>query len=334
MKKVSKVLVIMLVLALMAAMVGCGSTESPATDAPKATEATSSDYAKTEYNLVFIPKLVHQWYEDVKIGIEKAIVELAEQGITVNYTWDAPSDAIVTEQIAKLEAAATNNPDGISVAILDPAAETSIIKDMIAQGFKISTFDCDAPDSGRFFFCGHTKDYEDGVIMADILAKEMDEKGEVAVLAGSLSAKNHQDRVKGFIDGIAKYANITVVDTQADEDTIETAISVTESYLTAYPNLKAIFGCNDAAPIGAVRAVKDADRAGEILIVGFADNQEAFGYIKDGSLLSTMKQDVPSIGYHSVFNMLRVADGKAPEMVEYEMDAIFITIDDVDNYLD
>ena len=76
--------------------------------------------AKDEYNLVFIPKVVHTWYEGVKTGIDEAVAELEEKGVKVNYVWDAPADAVVTDQTAKMEANAATQPDGMSVAIIDP----------------------------------------------------------------------------------------------------------------------------------------------------------------------------------------------------------------------
>lgn len=350
MKKFSKVAAMVLAAAMLAtSLFGCSSpaassssaapassaAESVASEAPAASSAaaTTATYAKTEYNLVFIPKLVHEWYEDVKVGIEKAVTELKAQGITVNYTWDAPAQAVVTDQIAKIEAAAAKKPDGISIAVIDAAATTTVINDMVKQGINMSTFDCDAVDSQRMYYCGHSKNYEDGLEMATRLAKQLNEEGEVAVLAGTLSAINHQERVKGFKDGIAKYPKMKIVDSQADEDSIETSISVTEGYLTAYPNLKAIFGCNAASPIGAARAVKDAGKVGKILIVGMAENQEAMNFVKDGTIFCTLKQDVPTYGYNSVFNMLLIADGKAPKTVADEIPAIFVTKENVDQYI-
>jgi ribose transport system substrate-binding protein len=282
---------------------------------------------------VFIPKLVHPWYEDVKTGIDKAVAELKTQGITVNYTWDAPADAVVTEQISKLESAASKNPDGISLAVIDPSATTSVINDLVSQGIKVSTFDCDAPDSKRLYYCGHSTNYEDGAKMAEILAKAINEEGEVAVLAGTLSASNHQDRVKGFTETIAKYPKIKIVDTQADKDSIETAISITESFLTAHPNLKGIFGCNAAAPIGAARAVKDAGKAGKVLIVGMAEDQEAMNFVKDGTIYCTLKQKVVDYGYNSVFNMLEIADGRQPSTVKDDLAADFVTKENVDQFI-
>src|SRR5689334_9915369 len=125
MKIFSKAVVVLLAVLMLASVTGCSSkttsTDSTApnssTTAPDTSKSTK--YAKTEYNLVFIPKLVHPWYEDVKTGIDKACAELKQQGINVKYTWDAPADAVVTDQISKLESAASKNPDGISLAVID-----------------------------------------------------------------------------------------------------------------------------------------------------------------------------------------------------------------------
>lgn len=343
MKKFLKALAVSMAIALTAGLAGCaGDSDNSGTTSTTGAGTTSagttvaggdSKYLKTEYNLVFIPKLVHEWYEEVKIGIDEAVAELAAQGITVNYTWDAPADAIVTDQIAKIEAAASRKPDGISIAIIDAAATTTVINELIAQGIKVSTFDCDATDSNRLYYCGHSKNYDDGFEMADILAKAIGEEGEVAVLAGTLSAVNHQERVQGFKDGMAQYPNIKIVDVQADEDSIEVALGVAEGYLATYPNLKGIFGCNAASPLGAARAVTDAGKAGKVLIVGMAEDQEAMQYVQDGTILCTLRQAVTTYGYNSVYNMLEIADGRAPSVVFDEIPAHFVTKENVSQFL-
>lgn len=288
--------------------------------------------AKTEYNLVFIPKLVHTWYEGVKTGIDEAVAELKEQGITVNYVWDAPADAVVTDQTAKLEANAATQPDGISAAIIDPSAETQVINDIIAAGINVTTFDVDAPDSNRTYYCGHSTNYQDGYDMAKVLADELGNEGQVAILSGSLSASNHIDRVQGFKDYMTENTKIEIVDEQPDNDSVEDALSITEGYLSTYPDLKGVFGCNGAAPNGACRAIKDAGKSGQVLVVGMAEDEEAAGYLKDGTMFCTLKQNVPSYGYNSVYNMMMIADGQKPIKVEDDIPADFITKDNVDDY--
>lgn len=320
MKKLSRLLSLAIALAMVLSIGVAAGAEA---------DYASLEFAKTEYNLVFIPKLVHEWYEDVRSGIDIAVAELAEKGITVNYSWDPPADAIVTDQIAKIEAAAATQPDGISVAVIDPAATNAVINELNDAGIHVSTFDNDAPDSNRPYYCGHSKNYEDGKETAESLAAFLGEEGQVAVLAGSLAAINHQERVQGFVDGIAQYPNMEIVDSQADDDSIEVALSVTEGYLTAYPELKAIFGCNAASPIGAARAIKEAGKVGEITVVGMAENEEAMQLVEEGVISVTLKQAVPTYGYNSVYNMLLIADGKEPLVVQDEIPANFVTIDNV-----
>lgn len=331
----------LLLTAAMVAALGVASVsaesvaEAPAEEFIDLSEYDYSDYtpAKEEYNLVFIPKLVHTWYEDVKKGIDVAVAELEEKGVKVNVVWDAPTDAIVTDQIAKMEANAAAQPDGISVAIIDPSATTAVINELVAAGIHVETFDCDAPDSDREFYCGHSTNYQDGYDMAKVMADKLGGEGQVGILSGSLSAQNHIDRVQGFKDCLAEnYPNIEVVDEQPDNDSVEDALKVTEGYISTYPDLKAVFGCNGASPNGAARAIIDAGKTGDIIVVGMAEDAEAAQYVRDGAMYCTLKQKVPSYGYNSVYNMIMIADGVGPVTVNGDIPADFITIDNVDDF--
>jgi ribose transport system substrate-binding protein len=294
--------------------------------------AKDTKSAKKEYNFVFIPKLVHPWYETVKAGIEQAIDEYAKQGITVKYTWDATTTADVLEQTKKLENAASKRPDAISIAILDASVSTSIINDLVASKVKVCTFDCDAPKSDRLFYCGHADNRGDGAALAKALAEKIGKKGEIAILSGTLSAPNHKERVEGFKAEIAKYPNIKVVAEYADEDSLEKAISLTENILQANPKLVGIFGCNASNPVGAARAVADAGKKGKVTIVGMDDDPETIKYINDGTIYATMVQNVKKIGYESVKNMVALADGKKLDKKEFEVGAFMVTKDTMANY--
>ena len=76
---------------LLASVVAMGSMGVSVYAADAEEDRNYSEYtpAKDEYNLVFIPKVVHTWYEGVKTGIDEAVAELEEKGVKVNYVWDA-----------------------------------------------------------------------------------------------------------------------------------------------------------------------------------------------------------------------------------------------------
>lgn len=296
--------------------------------------AQSEEYIpqKTEYNFVFIPKLVHPWYETVKVGIEAAISELAKKGITVNYSWDATATADVLAQTQKLESAAAKNSDGISIAIIDASVTTAIIDDLVASGIKVSTFDTDAPESDRLSYCGHADNKGDGATLAKILAEKIGEEGEIAILSGTLSAPNHKERVEGFKEEIAKYPKIKIIAEYPDEDSLEKAISLTESILQGNPKLSGIFGCNATNVYGAARAVVDAGLSDQITIVGMDDEPETITGIENGSIYATMVQNVKEIGYRSIFTMIQIADGTIPEEKMDEVGAFLVMKDSLENY--
>jgi len=324
---------VLTIVLLMSLFTGCSkkNTDTTAADKPKTT-ADPNKPAKTEYNFVFIPKLVHPWYETVKAGIEQAVKEYAAQGITVKYTWDATATADVLAQTQKLEAAASKNPDGISIAVLDASVNGPVIDQLIADKIKVSTFDTDAPNSQRLFYCGHADNKGDGAALAKALAEKIGDKGEIAILSGTLSAPNHKERVEGFKEEMKKHPNVKIVAEYPDEDSLEKAISLTENILQSHPNLVGIFGCNASNPVGAARAVIDAGKKGKVTIVGMDDDPETIKYIKDGAIYATMVQNVKEIGYNSVKNMIALADGKTLEKKEFEVGAFMVKQDSLDNY--
>ena len=255
-------------------------------------------------NFVFIPKVIHPWYDIVEEGAIAAAAELEAMGIKINIKFDAPPQADIVEHMKKIEANISMRPDGLAISSLDPATNKQLINDAINAGLNVITFDTDAPDSKRVLYVGHNKDYNDGFALGEYLAKKIGHKGKVGILSGSLSAPNHVGRVKGFKAAIAQYSNIKIVFERPDNDDLQKAVELTENALQANSDLAGIFGCNASNPIGAARAVKSANKAGKIHIVGMDDLEETMQLIKEGVIDATMAQRQWEIGYWSVIYML------------------------------
>lgn len=249
-------------------------------------------------SIVFIPKVVHPWYEVVAAGATKAAEELKTEGINVEVVWDSPPQADVADHNRRIETNIGRKPDGLAVSCLDPATNVQLLGEAVNAGVNLITFDTFCSDD--FDFVGHKGDYQDGADLAKFLAEKIGEEGKVGILAGSLTATNHAARVKGFKETIANYPNIQVVFEQPDDDNLEKAVSLTENALQANPDLKGIFGANASNPIGAARAVKNAGKAGEVVIVGMDDLPETLEFIKEGVIAGVKAQRQWEIGYWAV----------------------------------
>jgi ribose transport system substrate-binding protein len=90
---------------------------------------------------------------------------------------------------------------------------------------------------------------------------------------------------------------------------LEKAVSLTENALQANPDLKGIFGSNASNPIGAARAVTNAGKAGEVVIVGMDDLPETLQFIRDDVIAGVKAQRQWEIGYWVVKYLVAANQG-------------------------
>jgi len=248
--------------------------------------------------IIFIPKVIHQWYDVVAQGGKFAVAELAKEGITVNVIWDQPPQADVADQNQRIETDIGRHPDGLAVACLDPATNNQLLGEAVAAGIHVYTFNSFCDD--KFPFVGQRDSYHDGYDLGIFLAKKLDGKGKIGILSGSLTATDHVDRVKGFKKALEAYPAMKIVFEQPDNDVLENSVTLTENALQAHPDLAGLFGSNASNPIGAARAVKNAGKAGKVAIVGMDDLAESVQFVCDGTISALKAQRQWDIGYWTV----------------------------------
>lgn len=285
----------------------CCATAVPATAADQAAPVPLNAIKK-KLTFIYIPKLVHPWYDEVKRGVEYGIQEVKKDGIDVEYIWDAPAQADVDEENRKIEAAISRKPDGLCVSALDPATNAQMLDEALKAKLNVLTFNAYAGE--KYPFVGRHNDVADGYDLGKFLYEKMGKKGKVAILLGSLTSPEHQGRVQGFKKALAEYPNVKLVFEQPDNDNLEQAISVTEGALQANPDLNGILCCNASNPIGAARAVKNAGKAGKVLIAGMDNLPETLDFVKEGVILATKVQRQWEIGYWSLRYMVAMNRGQ------------------------
>ena len=99
---------------------------------------------------------------------------------------------------------------------------------------------------------------------------EQVQEGEVAIITGALQQSTGVDRRAGFMDAMENFPNITVVSEAGAEWRSDLAVDVMQNILTANPNVKAVFACNDTMATG------------DIIVVGMDGTQEVCDYVLEG----------------------------------------------------
>jgi len=125
---------------------------------------------------------------------------------------------------------------------------------------------------------------EQGKRAADAMVQVTGGKGDVAILLGASGVNVTVDRTQGFKDQLkAKNSGLKVVAEQTADFTREKGQKVTEQLITANPGISAIYAENDEMALGAVAALKAANKkAGDVKIITIDGTKGAVQGIVDG----------------------------------------------------
>ena len=83
---------------------------------------------------------------------------------------------------------------------------------------------------------------------------------------------------------------MNIVSVQSGEWLQAKAGTIAAAIIAEYPDLKAILCSNDNMAIGAIAAIRQAGKTGEIKVVGFDNISATHDLLRDGSLLATADQ--------------------------------------------
>src|SRR5262245_26570346 len=296
--------------AAMIAACGGGNGGSTATPAPSKGPMKIAVIAKSSTNPVFL---------SARTGAEAAAKELTQKsGVPVEIAWMTPPAEDGQVQAQRIAQAVNEGATAILISCSDAGKVTGAINDAVARGVPVMTFDSDAPDSKRFAFYG-VDDIKTGKAVMDELAKQMGEKGSIAILAGNQNAPNLRKRVEGVKEAAKAYPNMKIVDTFYHIETPQDAAAEVIRAQNAYPQIQgwAMIG---GWPLFTPTLLTDLD-ASKVKIVSVDALPAELAYVDKGLAPVLLAQPVYQWGYVSVKTIFdKVHDGKTvPEIMPMEL---------------
>jgi ribose transport system substrate-binding protein len=329
MKRIVLLFSLLLVLALSVACGGGGATEQAAEEAAPTTEAAVEEAVEEaaapgdvgEQLYVFLPKsLDNPYWDDCRKGMEDLAAELGVQAEFLG-----PDTADAAKQVAIFESVIARNPAGIAVSPNDPATVTAAIATAMEAGIPVFAWDADAPDSERIAYIG-TNNVNAGRTAGEELAKAIGGSGQVAILHGSLTAANANERVQGFLEAMENYPDIEIVATEPTEDSLATALAKAESLLQAYPDLKAFYGVTGSGVPGASGAVKQANKCGEVQVIGFDVVPQGIEAMREGCaqvLISQRPYGMTQMTLQTMFDLHNSGTEVTEEFVDTGVEVVY-----------
>ncbi len=287
---------------------GCGSASTPASTPPAGLKIAV--IAKSSVNPVFL---------SARTGAEAAARELStEHNVPVEIVWLTPPTEDGQVQAQRVAQAVNEGASAILLSVSDAGKVTGAINDAVGRGVPVMTFDSDAPDSQRFAFYG-VDDIKTGEAVMDELAKQMGEKGAIAILAGNQNAPNLRKRVEGVKRAAAKYPNMTIVDTFYHIETPQDAAAEVIRVQNAYQQI-AGWAMIGGWPLFTQTLLTDLDPA-KVKIVAVDGLPAELAYVEKGLAPVLLAQPTYLWGYESVkriFDKVHLGQD-VPEIIPMEL---------------
>src|SRR5471030_2734607 len=116
--------------------------------------------------------------------------------------------------------------------------------------------------------------------------KNLGAKGKIVVIEGIPVAPTNRERVRGYKRAFAKFTGIEVLASGVGNYQQPDARRVMAKFLADYPEIDAVLSANDGMALGALEALKEANRTA--IVIGINGILPAVKLIETGALLGSV----------------------------------------------
>lgn len=235
--------------------------------------------------------------------------EAAAKAVGAELVFQGAPDFNPVQQVPVLDAVIARKPDAILIAPTDKTQLVEPLKKAADAGIPVITVDTFI-GTGQYQTGSGDADFPLSYIASDnvlggrmaarSLAKAVGEKGKVYVSNVKPGISTTDQREQGFKDEMKNYPNITVLDTQFNDNDANKAASQLQSVYARNPDLVGVFGANLFSALGAANGVQQAGQSGKVKVVAFDAPTSIVDNIKGGLVDIAIAQHPAEIGYFGV----------------------------------
>jgi simple sugar transport system substrate-binding protein len=265
-------------------------------------------------------------------SVAKGVQEANAGGTTIveNYEGDAAKESQAIDNLV------ARGVDAIVTSPLDGTASAVALERAASSGIPVVCYNTCLDESAR-----------EGVISAFVLSDQAgmgEQTGQVAVERlrnapppvrfGVLHCDSFDictQRREAFFRTLDDAGIAYEIVAQNEELVVDKAVPAAEDMLTAHPDITALWGANDGATAGLVRAVESSGRAGQVPVFGSDITPVLAGYLQADppTLLTTTGQDGLATGAKAVEVVRTLLGGGRVEPFVQEVPVVNYSVDDL-----
>ena len=285
------------------------SSSSAAASSAGSSSAASTAGLKTGLKVFVIPKNLGNSYFTTADSANSGGAIAALQTLGETGTETSGTSATPASQIPAIQAAVSRGANALIVSATDPTALCPTLESAMHRGITVVTYDSDAPTC-RSMFINQASTAQIGTSEVDVLAKEIGDSGQIAIVSAAASATNQNAWIGYMKQELKKYPKMTLASTVYGNDDPTTATQVTQGLLQQYPNLKGIISPTTVGIAAAAGVLDTAKYRGKVALTGLGTPDEMKKYVSDGTVKEFELWNPADLGYLAGYAAVELASGK------------------------
>jgi ribose transport system substrate-binding protein len=258
--------------------------------------------------IAIVPKnKIGVFWQAVLVGAKLGSVALGN----VEVVWRVPQEENTLSQISVAEQCIAEGVSGIILAPLEKDSLAVPVAKAVKKKIPVLIFDSQLKGTaGKDYisFVG-INNKKAGALAGEHLAKLLGGKGKVVMLRVAANQTSILDREKGFLEVMAKYKDIQLIDRYAGV-TVDDAVNESLKMSNKLKEADGIFCSYEQTTKAMLIALRKLGLAGKVKFIGFDIPVEAVKALKEGEISALVAQDPARMGYLSIKAMVDYLRGK------------------------
>jgi len=234
-----------------------------------------------------------------------------------------------------IDTAITNKSVAIILDPADASGSIGAVKRAIAANIPVFLVNAEINQEGLAKAQLVSNNAQGAALGGQQWVESLGEKGNYVELLGNPSDNNAATRSNGYATVLSQYDGLKKVGSQVANWDRTQGHDKMQSLLQANPDIMGVISGNDEMALGAVAALKEAGKLGQVKVGGFDGSPDAVAAIKAGELQYTVLQPVAVYSRKAVEQADNfIKTGKTGADTEKQLfDCALITKDNVGDYI-
>lgn len=247
----------------------------------------------------------------------------------------------IIKQITSMEDLVTS---GVKILILNPLDHKALVPAVNAisgSGIPVFIVDSQIDSDAEYITSVQASNEGNGELIGEWVVQQMgNSEIQVALISGSQGNPVGREKRLGFVRGFTETqlrnrgsADLRIVSHGWGNWTHIGGLEAMEDILVANPDINLLVAENDAMGMGALKAIHESGKSGEIMVVGFDGQKEAYELIQKSEFSATALNSPRELARLVVESVVKYINGEPVDNIIHTP-AVLITKDNVDHYYD